>query len=63
MSVSLQILEGKEKRQLEMKLTEGDEHLFEVAVKPKLAAGAKVVASIVVGDENTRLVRFEVPAK
>lgn len=62
-SVSLQILEGKEKRQLEMRLTEGDQHLFEVAVKPKLAAGAKVVASIVLGDENTRLVRFEVPAK
>ena len=57
------ILQGKERRELEMKLVEGDHHRFEGILESALTASDKVVALIVLDDKNTRMVRFEMPTK
>lgn len=62
-TVRLMILQGKEKQELEMKLSEDDPHRFDATLTTTLAANDKVVALIVLNDKDTRIVRFEIPTK
>ncbi len=61
--VRLIILQGKEKQELEMKLSEDDPHRFDGTLTTTLVANDKVVALVVLNDKDTRIVRFEIPAK
>lgn len=58
--VRLTILQGKEKQEADMVLAADDNHRFDATVK--LVAGDKVVAMIQLGQGQSRLVRFEIPA-
>jgi hypothetical protein len=62
-SIRLMVLQGKEKQELDMKLSEDDPHRFEGASTTALAENDKVVALIVLNDKDTRMVRFEIPVQ
>ncbi len=62
-TVRLMILQGKERQELEMKLSEDDPHRFDVTLTTTLAANDKVVALVVLNDKDIRIVRFEIPVK
>jgi hypothetical protein len=62
-TVRLMILQGKDKQEREMKLSEDDPHRFDATLTTTLATHDKVVALIILNDKDTRIVRFEIPAK
>jgi len=62
-TVRLMVLQGKEKKDLEMTLAEDDPHRFDATLTTTLATNDKVVALIVLNDKDTRMVRFEIPVK